>query len=148
MTVIGRALAYRWVLLIARIALGIVFVYAGILKMQTPLNFADSIASFRILPTEMINIVAMTLPMFEILVGALLFAGWQKRPACLAVVILTVVFGVALVSALARGIMADCGCFGGGAPSVGKMWFSLGRDLLIGAVALLLYSRSRAFIDR
>lgn len=148
MSVLGRALTHRWALLIVRIGLGTVFIYAGILKMQAPLNFADSIASFQILPAELVNVIAMTLPAFELLVGALLLVGWQKRPASLAVIILTVVFGLALVSALARGIMVDCGCFGSGAPSVAKTWVSLGRDVLMGAGALLLYLRELARDER
>lgn len=132
-------LGNRWLLMGLRLVVGGVFIYAGVLKFQGPLAFADSIASFQLLPAELINLLALTLPPFEIAVGVLLVAGLQGRLAAFGVLVLCGVFAFAIGSALLRGIEVDCGCFGGGAPSVWKMWGSLGRDLLLAAATWLIY---------
>ncbi len=137
-----RVLFNRWILFILRLLVGGVFVYAGITKVQHPLNFADSIATFQILPTQLINVLAMSLPPFEIIVGLMLIIGWKVRLAAFAIFILTVIFAIALSQALIRGLEVDCGCFGSGKPSLLKTWASLGRDILLMAASVWLYAVS------
>jgi len=123
-----------------RIVLAAVFVYAGYLKIIDPLPLADSIASFKMLPLRLVNPMALGLPVFEIAAGILLLIGWPRRVAALALVIVTAVFAVAMLSALARGISVDCGCFGtGGGSSILTMRLHLARDLLILAGAAISY---------
>jgi putative oxidoreductase len=137
--VIFRTLFNRWVQLALRVGLGGFFVWAGILKVMDPQEFADNIAAYQILPYSIINFAATSLPVFEILVGAMLVIGFQVEVAAFSVLILCGIFAVALASALIRGLKIDCGCLGGGAPSTVKMWFSLGRDFLFGSVAWFLF---------
>lgn len=134
-----RLLSNRWVHLILRVSLGGVFIYAGILKIQSPQVFADSINAFQLLPDTCINLLALSLPVFEILIGGMLLIDFQLRIASFSTLILSVIFAVALTSALARGLKIDCGCFGSGTPSTSKTWFSLGRDVLLGAMALTIW---------
>ena len=137
----ARFLHHRWFLRGLRWILGLVFVYAGVAKLLAPLDFADSIAGFLILPPAAVNLLALVLPPFEIMIGALLFVGWRTRAAALAVLFLTTVFASAMVFALIRGLSVDCGCFGGGASSRLHTWTSLGRDLFLLGAAAFLYSR-------
>lgn len=130
-----------WVFLILRCLVGGVFIYAGALKIRDPQAFADSIATFQLLPMAVINPLAIVLPPFEILVGLALMLGWWKRAMSLAVMILLAVFLVALASALARGLQVDCGCFGSGPPSAWKTWYALGRDVLLLGGAWILHRR-------
>lgn len=134
-----RFIFNRWFLFALRVILGAIFTYAGITKIQEPLNFADSIASFQMLPSQFINIFALALPPFEIIVGLMLITGWKVRLATFATLALSVIFAIALGQALVRGLEVDCGCFGSGEPSVLKTWASLGRDILLIAASLLLY---------
>ena len=69
------ALAGLWVL---RLGLSGVFVYAGALKIRDPQSFAESVASFRLLPVSLINPAALTLPVLEVLAG---LVAWGA-PAC------------------------------------------------------------------
>ncbi len=126
-----RFFEYRWFLLVLRLALGGVFLYAGTTKVINPQAFADSIATFKMLPPQLINIVALGLPPFEILLGLMLISGWKARAASLALAGLSIVFGIALGQALIRGLAVDCGCFGSGEPTTLKTWASFGRALLI-----------------
>lgn len=128
----------RWAHLILRIILGGFFLYAGILKIQTPQSFADNIASFQLLSNALINLLALSLPVFEIAVGTMLIIGFRIRIASFSVLILSTVFAAALISVLARDLNIDCGCFGHGMPSRLNTWFSLGRDLLLGLMATVV----------
>lgn len=134
-----RLLFNRWLLLALRVLIGAIFIYSGILKIQQPLNFADSIATFRMLPSQFISIFALALPPFEIITGLMLLTGWKCRLGALAIFILAIIFAIALGQALIRGLEVDCGCFGSGKPSVLKTWASLGRDLLLMGASLWLY---------
>jgi putative oxidoreductase len=127
------------------LAIAAVFIYAGIDKLRDPLQFADSIAAFAILPVVFINVLAIGLPPFEIASGLLLLGPRTRRIGALAIAVITVMFLVALASALLRGLTLDCGCFGPGAPSRPRMWVELGLDsvLFYGAVYLYLQSMAR-----
>ena len=124
------------------LAVAAVFIYAGIDKIRDPLQFADSIAAFAILPAVLINLLAMGLPPFEIACGLLLIGPWTRRVGSLAVAIILVVFMIALSSALLRGLTLDCGCFGAGAPSRPRMWLELALDAALLSGALFVYLRS------
>lgn len=133
------ARTFRWLDIAIRLIVGGVFVYAGALKIGEPLQFGDRIASFQILPNAFVNSLALGLPVFEILTGLLLIAGWPRRPAALGLVIVNGVFLVAIVTALARGLTIDCGCFGTGTPTRARMWLDLGRDFALFLGVLIAY---------
>ncbi|MFZ4776414.1 MAG: MauE/DoxX family redox-associated membrane protein, partial [Terrimicrobiaceae bacterium] len=52
------------------------------------------------LPPQLLNVFALGLPPFEILLGLMLISGWKVRAASLAVAGLAIVFGLALGQAL------------------------------------------------
>jgi putative oxidoreductase len=124
------------------LAIGVTFIYAGADKLREPLQFADSIAAFALLPAVLINLMALTLPPFEIACGLLMLTPRTRRVAALALTLTAVMFFLALVSALARGLTLDCGCFGVGAPSRPRMWLESGLNILLFAGALTVYLRS------
>ena len=132
----------RYAVRAVSLAVAAVFIYAGIDKIHDPLQFADSIAAFAILPAVLINLLAMGLPPFEIACGLLLIGPWTRRVGSLAVAIILVVFMIALSSALLRGLTLDCGCFGVGAPSRPRMWLELALDAALLSGALFVYLRS------
>ena len=131
----------RWLNLSLRMIIGAIFIYAGILKFQAPAAFADSIASFKILPNEVISIFVLGLPPFEIILGILLIIGRKLRPAALGILILTGIFGLALAQGILRGLEVDCGCFGNGKPSTFKSWLSLARDIILFFCVFVIYRR-------
>ncbi len=118
----GRRLFYHG----CRLALGGIFLYAGLLKAADVTAFARNIAGYQLLPYSWNYLVAATLPTIEILAGVLLLLGRKVRAASLLLALLTVVFIGAIVSVVLRGLEIDCGCFGGGGnPSP---WLALLRD--------------------
>ena len=141
----------RWVaLLLCRVVLTAVFVWSGTAKLLAPPQaFADSVASFHLVPAGLISPLALALPPLEILVGTALLAGWPRRLGAFGALLLSGLFFAALTAALARGLPVDCGCFGPGAAwlplsATQRGWFDLGRDLLLVTASLVLYRQQLA----
>lgn len=127
---------------IVRVVLGLVFLYAGILKIADPVAFAGNIAAYRILPYFGNYLVAATLPWLETICGLLLIIGWRARTAALITCILNGVFIVALASTILRGLDIDCGCFQQGGDKT-SAWSAMGRDVVLIAMALTLLRKDR-----
>lgn len=132
--------ALRAVTLLLRVALGAVFVYAAWTKLRTPWElFAMSIDSYQLLPLKAVELVARTLPWFELVVGLLLIAGFWLRSAAAATALLLAVFFGLMVRAYAKGMEINCGCFG---PGEIISWKTLLRDGSMLAAALALTALS------
>ena len=132
----------RWtkaVILILRLIIGGIFIYAAIGKIIDPSHFAHDVSAYRILPTPLVNVFAIFLPYIELLAGIGLLTGFWLD-ACSAIIsILTVIFLIAAISAMARGLNIECGCFT--LSSHGKVgWELITRDILMlaGGVVVLL----------
>lgn len=102
----------RWLLLILRIIVGGVFIWAGALKIADPLGFAQSIENYRVIPHPLAFPIALVLPWVEVLSGAFLIIGLFRRSSALLVSFLLIGFIGLVALALARGIDTLCGCFG------------------------------------
>ena len=100
------------VMLLTRLGLGGVLIYAGAVKVPEPAAFTDAIANFEILPHLGNQIVAYTLPWAEIVIGLLLICGLWLRVSAGMTVLMLLGFGGAVIFALARGLDIECGCFG------------------------------------
>ncbi|MEM1060011.1 MAG: MauE/DoxX family redox-associated membrane protein [Verrucomicrobiota bacterium] len=125
-----RALSHPHMLLALRLVIGGLFVYAGGLKFLHPVAFADSIATYQLLPEALLHPVALLLPPLEIIAGAMLISGYRKRLATFTLVLLCLVFLVALGQGWARGLEIDCGCFGSESSSEQAALWAIGRDIL------------------
>jgi uncharacterized membrane protein YphA (DoxX/SURF4 family) len=100
------------VLLVFRLVLGALFLYAGAVKVGQPLNFAQSVRNYQLVGQSLSFIAALVMPWLEILAGAFLIAGVWKRGAALALSTLLVFFVALTVVTMIRGLDIDCGCFG------------------------------------
>lgn len=144
----GRALAVgkaaRWAL---RLLLSGLFLYAGTVKMRDSSAFAESVASFHLLPDVLVAPVVLGLPPLEIIAALLTLVGGRwRRVGAFALTVLLLVFTAAVASALVRGLQVDCGCFGPDRLDVlsptKNLWFALGRDAVLVAIAGFLYADS------
>lgn len=100
------------VLLVFRLVLGGLFVYAGVVKVLDPLDFAQNIRNYRLVGQSLSFIAAVVLPWLEILAGLALAAGVWKRASALIISGLLVFFILLTLVTIARGLDVDCGCFG------------------------------------
>ncbi|MGJ8655662.1 MAG: DoxX family protein [Akkermansiaceae bacterium] len=98
-----------------RVVLGAIFMWAGTMKVLDLDWFVETVGYFEISPFNAAPWdmwLGYMLPVFEILVGAALILGILLRGAMLSVLVLTVGFLVAVISAEMRGLNIECGCFG------------------------------------
>ncbi len=100
--------------IIARLIIGGAFIYAGVVKIQGPLQFAATLESYRLLPQVLVPWAVTILPRVEVALGAMVLVGWKRRYFGAAAAVLLVIFIGAMGITYARGIEADCGCFGPG----------------------------------
>jgi uncharacterized membrane protein YphA (DoxX/SURF4 family) len=87
------------------------FIYASLHKIQGPANFADTIASFEVLPHWSVNSVAVILPWIELWGGVCLLVGIFVRSNALLLGMLLIAFSMATLLNVLRGSNIDCGCF-------------------------------------
>ncbi len=124
------------VFLVLRIALGLLFIYAGWAKSMASDQFLFALIPFTFLPIEFLPWIARALPVAEILAGLLLLAGFRKVGGG-AVLLLCLVFISVLSWALLNDIIVACSCFGQDeTPSAAKMLMAIGRDVVLALVAL------------
>jgi uncharacterized membrane protein YphA (DoxX/SURF4 family) len=130
-----RSIAYD----LSRWLVGGVFLYAGVTKAADVISFAGEVANYKILPYALNFLVAATLPYIEMMAGTLLVFNRRVRASALVIGGLNLVFIVALVSALARGLDIDCGCFGSDGQGASTILSALIRDLVIMALIVLIF---------
>jgi len=99
-------------LVLFRLVLGGLFIYAGVVKVLDPLGFAQDIRNYRLVGQSLSFIAAVVLPWLEILAGVALAAGIWKRASALIISGLLVFFIVLTLVTIVRGLDVDCGCFG------------------------------------
>ena len=103
-------------------------------------------AAYRLLPDGLVDVVGFGLPALEVGLGALLLVGFTTRLAAAGAGLLLLAFTIGIVSAWARGVSIDCGCFGGGgevAEGTVSYGLPLARDLALLLAAGLLAWRPR-----
>lgn len=142
---------YDWLLTILRLVAGGFFVYASLDKIIHPEAFAKIVHNYRVLPGGVINIFALILPWLELFCGMALMLGTRSQGAAAILTALLVVFIITVISAIARGIKIDCGCFstsGDGARKVGTPL--LIEDGILLALVLIVWAKGagRWALDR
>ena len=117
----------RWLSVLSRWLIGLVFLAASLPKLAAPQDMALAIFRYHLLPHGLVNAAAILLPWVELTAAAaLLLAPAYRRAAALLLLGLLAAFTAAIALDLHRGIDIACGCF--------SLKPELGR---IGALSLL-----------
>ena len=98
--------------LLLSLVIGVLFIYAGLIKTLDPARFAVDVSNFRLLPWPAGTLVALYLPWLEILCGAALIFRRLHLGASFILTGFALTFLIALSSAKIRGLDITCGCFG------------------------------------
>ena len=126
---------------LTRLALGALFIFSGVVKLNDPQAFAFAIKGFKLVEShELIVQATFSIPWTEVLVGALLVLGLWTKAAASALLAMLAIFTGAVISVIARDIDTTCGCFGKflGAEIDGKT--VLRNSVLIAMAILVLCS--------
>ncbi len=132
------------IVLVCRLGVGGIFVFASLDKLQNPAAFATIIHHYRMVPYELLHAFAVFLPVLEIIVGSALILGIQQRGAALITLLLNVVFIAAIATALSRGLDISCGCFNtDGGHGVGTSLIMRDILLLVACFPPLVFSSGK-----
>jgi len=102
----------RFVWRIVDFAVSGIFIYAGALKAIDPVQFANDIDNYKLLPWSVSVAFAFYLPWLEILCALGLVFRFLYRGALSILSASIVVFTLATIAAKVRGLDITCGCFG------------------------------------
>lgn len=133
----------RVFLLVGRMALAAIFIYAGAVKLfglaihPRPTvglalsYFALQVDSYQLLPPWAVQLVAHTLPLAEIAIGLMLLLGWLLPIWSTLVTLLVAGLFASVVRAYALGLQINCGCFAKPEPLTGMTVLRDGALLLL-----------------
>jgi uncharacterized membrane protein YphA (DoxX/SURF4 family) len=141
----------RAFLILGRIVLAAIFLYAAYAKLKPQgtmpwslgsvrvslAMFGMQVDSYQLLPPWAVNAVAHLLPPFELLLGLWLLSGVALRWASLVTTLLLAGFFTGMVRAYALGQEISCGCFGPG-EQIGPKTLLRDGSLLAVAVGLTI----------
>lgn len=95
--------------LVVRLGLAAVFILAGVLKLKDPGAFAQAIGQYDLVPEGIIPLLALGLPVVELLAGVGLLFDLKGSLAVIAGLLL--LFTIVLGYAILNDLDIDCGCF-------------------------------------
>lgn len=134
----------QWLVLVARLATGGVWIVAGLLKLPDPAASVRAVRAYDLLPEAIVPTVGHLLPVVEVAIGACLALGVLTRLAGVLSAVLFLAFVIGISAAWARGLQIDCGCFGGGgydAYATSAYPWEIARDLGLLALSALVVLR-------
>lgn len=98
---------------VLRLLLSVLFFYSGWIKIQDLQAFAASVDGYQLLPSALVLPVSAILPWLEIWCAVALWVTPPfRRSAWIWITLLLIIFTLAKISVLQRGIAISCGCSG------------------------------------
>lgn len=136
-------MTHPWLALALRLYIAGLFIYAGMVKINYMAEFAETVASYRMVPYWGVNIMAITMPWIELTVGILLGCGIRVRSAIVVTGTLLAMFTLGVAVNLIWKAPIDCGCF----HTLGETisWKTLARDMIWVAMAVHVFFYDRVF---
>lgn len=131
---IFHLLENKWIIIVIRLILGGIFIYASYDKILNPEYFARIIRNYHILPVFLVNLFAIILPWIELFSGFLLIIGIFTRGAALVISFLLFIFIIVLIVNVIRGLDVECGCFSTQRGSI------VGIELILRDIILFFFS--------
>lgn len=96
---------------ILRIALGVIFILAGLSKIIDPVGFSRSVSAYGIVSKEFASYVAIVIPTLEMVLGLLLVIGYKIKSAVFSLLCLMMIFSFVIIINIMWGKSFKCGCF-------------------------------------
>lgn len=103
-----------WLSLAVRLGLAAVWLAAGGTKITDLAGNVRSVRAYRLFPDGLAQLIGSGQPFVEVALGLLLLVGLGVRACSVLSALLLVIFIAGIVSAAARGLRIDCGCFSTG----------------------------------
>lgn len=131
---------------IIRVIVGLLFIFSGLIKANDPLGLSYKMQEFfEVWNFHFLNNYAFCFSIviitFEILAGAAVLLGWQKRLFLWLLLLLNIFFTFLTGYAFLSGKIKTCGCFGDCIPLTAQQSFIKDVVLLIAILILLSYPK-------
>jgi uncharacterized membrane protein YphA (DoxX/SURF4 family) len=139
----------KWLIILLRVILGGVFIFAGTLKIIDDSLLRDSVGIIVWLPLQLKILIIDLLPWAEVVMGSLVILAsvpkWHPflRLADIPTALLYLVFLIYAIVGWATGQEGDCGCFGSGIGSSFGWIMTLRNTLFVLGASILLMDSFR-----
>jgi len=141
----------RTILHIARLIVGNLFIFSGLVKLNDPLGFSYKLEEYFIefgmdwaWLHEILVPLAAALCIFEIILGVAVLVGYKFKTASWLLLLMIAFFTVLTFASAVFEIVRSCGCFGDAIPLT--PWESFIKDLVLLMLILLLYFNRKKII--
>jgi uncharacterized membrane protein YphA (DoxX/SURF4 family) len=142
-----------WLSLAVRLGLAAVTLLAAIPKLRDLRGSGLSVGLYRIFPTQINQFIGVALPIIELTLAVLFLTGLLSRYASVVFGLMLVAFIAGIISAWARGLNINCGCFAIGTELAAGEQAKYGVEILRDAgflamtAFLAIWPRSVASLD-
>ena len=137
----------QYFVLICRILIGALFIYASIDKIFHPVTFAQTFVNYNLAPLMFAPLVAVFVPWFELFTGLMLLTGYKQRLAAFCLTGLLTAFLAGLTINVLRGFQMDCGCFEFFGMKENLDWFTVLRDVFFIFLTLPPFLAEKKFLS-
>lgn len=134
----------RTIIHLARLFVGNLFIFSGLVKLNDPLGFSYKLEEYFIefgmdwsWLHEILVPLAAGLCIFEIILGVAVLVGYKFRTASWLLLLMIIFFTILTFASAVFEIVRSCGCFGDAIPLT--PWESFYKDLVLLVLILLLF---------
>ena len=136
---------HPWLIVLIRILLGVIFIYASYDKILDPGKFARDIANYHLIPMGFENLIALIIPWLELFIGIGLIAGFMVNGASIISGGLMVIFILFILQATLRGFNIECGCGLKDGEMVG--WNKILENLVFLGASFFVFQRQKKLFE-
>jgi hypothetical protein len=125
-----------------RIAVGLLFIFSGLVKANDPLGFSYKLEEYfevfhMLFLSDFALSIAILLCALEMILGFALLIGWRSVAVVWGLLLLIVFFGFLTFYSAYFKVVQTCGCFGDAIPLT--PWQSFSKDMVLLALVLVLF---------
>ena len=138
----------KYILGIARLLVGNLFIFSGLVKANDPLGFSYKLEEYFVefgmdwgWLHEILVPLAALLCIVEIVLGVALLVGYQMKIVSWSLLIMIVFFTILTGASAIFEIVRSCGCFGDAIPLT--PWESFYKDLILLVFILLIFFKQK-----